>query len=1116
MATIVTVYTGLSAVNRPLTNAEIDANFINLNYAVTNATSNYIRTSITATAAQTNFTAQYTVGYLQVYLNGIALNSSDYTATSGTSVVLNTAAALGDIVEVVGYTIGANNDIGIGSQNLDGGVPGSKYIGILTSISGGTAISALIDTILPYNSIAPTVTLPSNTLAVGAYVAVNEGTWTGTPTPTYTYQWQQYTVDSIYINISGATFYRYQAATSDLGTALACIVTATNTAGSISVRTALTATITQVVPSNTVAPTISGSARVGQTLTVNVGTWTGTPTPTTFTYKWYNSSIYVTIGTSSTYTVASSDLGYRIYCFVTADNGTINAGTTSAYTSVVTSASGNSAPVNTALPTITGTLKSGQTIEVSTGTWSAYPESTYSYQWGRNAQANIVGATSYKYTLTPDDIYGTVYCKVTATNSVGSATAASASTQDVYPGVGAPVNTVAPSISGTAQVDQTLTANIGTWTGTPTPTYAYEWQNSSYILLSTSSTYTVASTDVGKTIFVYITATNTDGRVTVQSAQTVAIPTPSNSAPVNTALPIITGTVRAGQTIQVSTGTWTGYPTPTYSYEWRIGGGNNTYAGSTSSSITIPPGYVGSKLYCRVTATNTAGTSGASSADTATITKGAGAPVNTVAPTISGTAQVGQTLTANIGTWTGTPTPTYTYQWWYGSGTFANITTRTTSPNYTIVSGDAGNVIYCSVEAGNTDGYTQANSGNTATVTVPVTVPGAPTNVSVVSYNSTTATITFTAPASNGGSAITGYTVTSNPGSISATGTSSPITITGLTVGTSYQFTVYATNAIGNGSSASTTAITPTNTTKGIFAFGVSANKAYESATTLVGNSGTLISELSTSNGTPRINSAGASYGNGLALFAYGAWNGASGTGGSLTAMNISSKVNSSGVLQSDSTGAGTARAGLGAASYGGDKIVFGFGYNYASNTLLNTLSLADNTGTIVSESSGTGTARASVAAASYGGDKAIFGFGNVTGGNTNFITLIGNTGTIVSDITTYSTSSVFSKSQVAAASYGGDKAIFAFGYTTSNASSKNLVDNTGSVASTVGSAGFARHGLAAVGYGGDKAVFGFGATGNYQSMTNTVTNAGVVSIDTTNSGYIGREALSGAGYSAA
>ena len=64
--------------------------------------------------------------------------------------------------------------------------------------------------------------------------------------------------------------------------------------------------------------------------------------------------------------------------------------------------------------------------------------------------------------------------------------------------------------------------------------------------------------------------------------------------------------------------------------------------------------------------------------------------------------------------------------------------------------------------------------------------------------SSTTASISFTAPVNTGGSPITGYTVTSTPGNITATGTASPITVTGLTNGTSYTFTVHATNAAGN------------------------------------------------------------------------------------------------------------------------------------------------------------------------------------------------------------------------------------------------------------------------------------------------------------------------------
>ena len=76
--------------------------------------------------------------------------------------------------------------------------------------------------------------------------------------------------------------------------------------------------------------------------------------------------------------------------------------------------------------------------------------------------------------------------------------------------------------------------------------------------------------------------------------------------------------------------------------------------------------------------------------------------------------------------------------------------------------------------------------------------------------SSTSASVSFTAPASNGGSVITGYTVTSTPGNITATGATSPIVVTGLTNGTSYTFTVHATNAIGNGpESVSSNSVTP-------------------------------------------------------------------------------------------------------------------------------------------------------------------------------------------------------------------------------------------------------------------------------------------------------------------
>ena len=89
--------------------------------------------------------------------------------------------------------------------------------------------------------------------------------------------------------------------------------------------------------------------------------------------------------------------------------------------------------------------------------------------------------------------------------------------------------------------------------------------------------------------------------------------------------------------------------------------------------------------------------------------------------------------------------------------------------------------------------------------TVTVTVPGAPTAVSVAAGSTAgKASVSFTAPASDGGSAITGYTVTANPGGITATGMSSPITLTGLTSKTAYTYSVVATNSAGNSAPATT------------------------------------------------------------------------------------------------------------------------------------------------------------------------------------------------------------------------------------------------------------------------------------------------------------------------
>ena len=163
-------------------------------------------------------------------------------------------------------------------------------------------------------------------------------------------------------------------------------------------------------------------------------------------------------------------------------------------------------PVNTVAPVISGSTTLGSVLNSTTGTWTGTPTITYSYQWKRNG-ANINLATNSSYTLVVADSEANITCQVTATNLIGSANATSNTiTAAKYT---APINTVAPIISGTAQENQTVTCSTGTWTGTAPITYAYQWKrNGSNILSATNSSYTIVSADVSQSITCQVTATN--------------------------------------------------------------------------------------------------------------------------------------------------------------------------------------------------------------------------------------------------------------------------------------------------------------------------------------------------------------------------------------------------------------------------------------------------------------------------------------------------------------------------------------------------------------------------------------------------------------------------------
>ena len=80
------------------------------------------------------------------------------------------------------------------------------------------------------------------------------------------------------------------------------------------------------------------------------------------------------------------------------------------------------------------------------------------------------------------------------------------------------VNTALPAITGTATVGQQLSASTGTWTGSPAPTFAFQWlrcdsagANCAPIGGATAQTYTLVTADGGQTVAVRVTATNAEG-----------------------------------------------------------------------------------------------------------------------------------------------------------------------------------------------------------------------------------------------------------------------------------------------------------------------------------------------------------------------------------------------------------------------------------------------------------------------------------------------------------------------------------------------------------------------------------------------------------------------------
>lgn len=236
-----------------------------------------------------------------------------------------------------------------------------------------------------------TFTLPA-AVAVSSASTYWLGLWQGAPSVAG--QNAQVAFDSALTMAFNGNAYSSSASPSDpFGTVSTAVM-------NLSIYAALSATAG--VPSNTVAPVVSGTPAVGSTLSVSNGTWTGSPT--SYSYQWKRDGVPIIGASSSSYTVVSADVGHTLIASVTATNGSGSASVDSAPTAAVTS--GN--PVNTVAPVVSGTPNAGQTLTCSTGTWSG--ATSYTYQWQRSSSptgatgwSDITGATSNSYSVQTGD-----------------------------------------------------------------------------------------------------------------------------------------------------------------------------------------------------------------------------------------------------------------------------------------------------------------------------------------------------------------------------------------------------------------------------------------------------------------------------------------------------------------------------------------------------------------------------------------------------------------------------------------------------------------------------------------------------------------------------------------
>ena len=401
----------------------------------------------------------------------------------------------------------------------------------------------------------------------------------------------------------------------------------------------------------------------------------------------------------------------------------------------------------------------------------------------------------------------------------------------------------APAVSGTTLVGETLTADtsgIVDADGLEHVTHSYLWGISGSAIIgavygyqwladeaeiedATGSTYILADVDEGKAIKVRVSFTDDGGhRETLTSSATAAVTQPNVPA---TGLPTVSGNARVGEMLTVDTSGISdenGLDDATFTHQWITD--DSVVVGTASRVYTPTGGDQGKAVKVRVSFTDDAGNwETRTSAQTAAVEARSNSPA-TGLPTISGTARVGETLTADmsdIEDANGLANATFSYLWVSSDGTTDTDIEKATGSTYKLVATEQGKSIKVIVtfadDAGNEETLTSAPTG--PVLREPVLgdgPPGAPRNLTVTAGDREV-TLSWEPPADNGNPPAERYRIEwrmdGKDYNKSHWGTSGKTTYTKthLANGVKYVFWVKAQNDNGHGPASGEVSVTPTS-----------------------------------------------------------------------------------------------------------------------------------------------------------------------------------------------------------------------------------------------------------------------------------------------------------------